>query len=135
MRGRKPSPTGLKLLKGERKSRINRNEPEPPPGDVNRPTFVKGYRPKKLWDYYASKLELLGVLKSTDVDMFGGWCCLPRHLTFSGRPELHSITGKHLINWNLFFNFIEIYPTSCHEIPPFRPATRHRRMSSNPLPR
>ena len=76
MTGRKPTPTALKLLKGNPGKRpLPENEPDPR-GEVKKPPFVKGYRPQKLWKQYAPELERLGVLKSTDVDMFGGWCCL-----------------------------------------------------------
>ena len=75
MRGRQSQPTALKLLKGVKNRRINRNEPVPR-GPIRKPAFVKGYRPKLLWKKYAPELTRTGVLKSTDVDMFGAWCCL-----------------------------------------------------------
>ena len=42
---------------------------------TKKPAFVKG-RSAQIWKQYAPELERMGVLKSTDVDMFGGWCCL-----------------------------------------------------------
>ena len=74
MRGRKPKPTALKLITGERESRINRDEPDPQ-GEVKKPAFVK-HGATRIWNQYAPELERIGVLKSTDVDMFGAWCCL-----------------------------------------------------------
>ena len=46
---------------------------------TKKPAFVKG-RSARIWKQYAPELERMGVLKSTDVDMFGAWCCLMAEL-------------------------------------------------------
>ena len=75
MPGRKPTPTALKILKGNPgKRRLPENEPDPH-GEVKKPPFVKG-KAGKLWKLRAPELERLGLLKSVDVEMFGACCCL-----------------------------------------------------------
>ncbi len=75
MVGRQRTPTALKVVKGNPGKRpLPENEPDPR-GEVKKPAFVK-YRATRFWKQFAPELERLGVLKSTDVVMFGVWCCL-----------------------------------------------------------
>ena len=72
---RQRTPTALKIVTGNPGKRpLPQNEPEPR-GEVKKPKFVK-YQATQIWKQYAPELERLGILKSTDVDMFGAWCCL-----------------------------------------------------------
>jgi P27 family predicted phage terminase small subunit len=64
-RGPKPTPTSLKLLKGEKKSRINMNEPKPQPVAPGREKFIKG-EARRMHDKLAPELEEIRVLKITD---------------------------------------------------------------------
>lgn len=77
MRGRFPEPTKLKLLKGTRSSRINKNEPQPksvsaaiPPGWAK---FMSGTA-KRYWGRYAPALSELGVLTEVDLPAFRILC-------------------------------------------------------------
>lgn len=75
MRGRKPTPTHLKLVKGNPgKRKINAKEPVPP-GQVRRPAFLEG-RAAELWDEYAPALVALKVLTPVDAHTFAAWCAL-----------------------------------------------------------
>ena len=66
MRGRKPTPTNLKLLKGEtRPSRINKNEPKPKPLAPAAAAWLSADA-RKLRKGLAPKLEALGILTEAD---------------------------------------------------------------------
>lgn len=68
-----PAPTALKLIKGERESRINRNEPVardiPPecPGDVS-PAV------RAIWDYTVAELTAMHIACSADRDALMCYC-------------------------------------------------------------
>ena len=64
----------LKVIKGVRPGRINRNEPKPS-GRVQKPRFLKG-RGADLWRQYAPGLVQTGVMKASDVHMFAILCSL-----------------------------------------------------------
>ena len=75
-KGRKPLPTAIKLLEGDRgKGRrpINENEPVPPAGGVKCPTWLLP-EAKKEWKRLASPLEAMGVLTMADLTAFAGYC-------------------------------------------------------------
>ena len=75
-KGRKPLPTAIKLLEGDRgKGRrpINENEPVPPAGGVKCPTWLLP-EAKKEWKRLASSLEAMGVLTMADLTAFAGYC-------------------------------------------------------------
>lgn len=75
MRGRKPTPTHLKILRGNPGKRpLPKNEIQPG-GDVVMPRFLKG-RAAKVWGEYAPELIRLKVLTSIDVHTFAIWCAL-----------------------------------------------------------
>ncbi len=66
MKGRKPKPTHLKLLEGEKnKDRINTNEPKPAPIAPGCPKFLKG-EAKRFWYEKKKELEPLGLLTQID---------------------------------------------------------------------
>lgn len=75
-RGRRPLPTALKVLEGDRgKGRrpINENEPVPPRAKIKCPTWLLP-EAKKEWKRLASALEAMGVLTMVDTQAFAGYC-------------------------------------------------------------
>ena len=76
MAGRKPKPTALKVLEGDRgKGRrpINEHEPIPPKGGVKCPSWLLP-EAKKEWKRLAASLEAMGVLTMADLTAFAGYC-------------------------------------------------------------
>jgi P27 family predicted phage terminase small subunit len=73
MRGRKPAPTPLKIMKGEQKSRINMDAPAPPPGRPERP---KDLDPKARaeWDRVIPLLEEMRVISRVDGAALAVYC-------------------------------------------------------------
>jgi P27 family predicted phage terminase small subunit len=75
-RGRKPKPTALKLLEGDRgKGRrpLNKNEPIPPEGAIKCPSWLLP-EAKKEWKRLAPALEAMRVLTVADLSAFEGYC-------------------------------------------------------------
>ena len=73
-RGRKPTPTALKLLEGNPgKRKLNDKEPKP---EKKAPSCPKWLEPeaKKEWRRLAKKMELMGVLTEVDMAAFAGYC-------------------------------------------------------------
>ena len=74
VRGRKPVPTELKVLKGNPGKRpLNKKEPKP---IKKAPLCPKWLDPdaKKEWKRLASKMERLGILTEVDMAAFAGYC-------------------------------------------------------------
>ena len=73
MRGPSPAPTALKLLKGVRPARINKNEPKPPAITGAMP---KGWAlhmsetAKRFWKKNAPALARIGLLTEVDLEAF-----------------------------------------------------------------
>lgn len=72
-RGPAPAPTALRLVRGDRKSRINRAAPIPPPTDPTPPSWL-GRDALAIWKRLAPSLEKSDVLTAWDVDNFAGFC-------------------------------------------------------------
>ena len=75
-RGRKPLPTAIKVLEGDRgKGRrpINQNEPVPPKDAVRCPAWLLP-EAKKEWKRLAPALRAMGVLTMADEKDFAGYC-------------------------------------------------------------
>jgi P27 family predicted phage terminase small subunit len=72
VRGRKPAPTALKLVKGEQKSRINNDEPQPEDGVPQCPSLLPAVR--EVWDYTVAQLRTMRVLTMADRDMLAAYC-------------------------------------------------------------
>ena len=72
-RGVKNAPTHLKVLRGDRESRINREEPIPTEGKVVPPEDM---RPEALeiWNELAPDLEDKGLLTPWDIYIFEAFC-------------------------------------------------------------
>ncbi|WP_340382299.1 phage terminase small subunit P27 family [Streptomyces sp. SS7] len=72
-RGPAPKPTQLRVLHGDRKDRINADEPQPSAGEIAAPDWL-GDRALEVWDAYAPDLEAKRVLTAWDVEAFAAWC-------------------------------------------------------------
>jgi P27 family predicted phage terminase small subunit len=72
-RGRTPTPTKLKLVKGERKDRINTAEPVPATGEIV-PPYKLVRAVQEVWDRLAPDRIRTGVLTVWDVDAFALFC-------------------------------------------------------------
>ncbi|GMU22159.1 MAG: hypothetical protein AMXMBFR13_22470 [Phycisphaerae bacterium] len=74
MRGRKPKPTALKLLTGERRpSRINYDEPRPPASAPPMPSWLPdGAKP--IWKQLVKQLATMGTLSSADEAVMTSYC-------------------------------------------------------------
>lgn len=66
-------PNHLKILSGERESRINRNEPLPTETSVEPPAELSEAA-RKVWDKLAPDLEDKGCLSIWDVPLFAAFC-------------------------------------------------------------
>jgi len=72
-RGPKPAPLQLKVLRGDKECRINRDEPIPPERPVCAPASLSADA-RAVWDYYAPDLIERGCLTVWDVDTFAVYC-------------------------------------------------------------
>lgn len=72
-RGPKGKPTNVRLLHGDRPSRINHHEPQPPAGEVEPPEDISDAA-RQVWDRLAPQLERVGVLTPWDVDSLRVFC-------------------------------------------------------------
>lgn len=73
-RGRKPTPTAIKLLEGNPGKRpLNANEPKP---EKKAPSCPKWLEPeaKKEWRRLAKQMEQIGILTQVDMAAFAGYC-------------------------------------------------------------
>lgn len=71
--GRPAAPTPLKIVRGDRKSRINNTEPQPTEAKVTAPSWLSTPA-KRIWRRLAPDLERRGVLTAWDCDSFAVWC-------------------------------------------------------------
>jgi P27 family predicted phage terminase small subunit len=65
MRGRKPEPTTVKLLRGARMDRVNELEPPPPPGQPEPPEHLDNIA-KAEWTRIAGILSRMGLLSHAE---------------------------------------------------------------------
>lgn len=72
-RGPRPKPTRLKLVQGERKDRINEDEPIPAPGEIVRPSWLNASA-ARVWAALAPDLEAKQLLTPWDVEQFANYC-------------------------------------------------------------
>jgi len=73
-RGRKPKPTGIKLLEGNPGKRpLNLNQPQPVKKAPVCPEWLEG-EAKKEWERLENQLEGLGLLTGADMGAFAGYC-------------------------------------------------------------
>ena len=75
-RGRKPLPTAIKILEGDRgKGRrpLNKDEPKPSQDNIKCPSWLMP-EAKKEWKRLAPSLIAMGALTNHDVSNFAGYC-------------------------------------------------------------
>ena len=83
--GRKPTPTALKLVRGNPGKRaINRNEPKPPPIAPSRPEWLSA-EAKHEWSRLVSKLGRLGLLTEIDRAALAAYCTAWAHMVEAER--------------------------------------------------
>ena len=89
--GKRPAPTVLKLIRGEKKkSRLNQNEPQPKLEAPKCPVFLSSVA-KKEWKRMVAELEPLGLLTKIDCaalagygDAYGRWADASKILQKTG---------------------------------------------------
>jgi P27 family predicted phage terminase small subunit len=72
MRGRKPAPTALKLVRGDHKERINDDEPQPAEGVPTCPSRNPAVR--AVWDYTLAQLLVMRTITMADRDALHAYC-------------------------------------------------------------
>jgi len=72
VRGHQPSPTNLKLLRGDRPSRVNTDEPQPNEGIPECPSTNE--RVRAVWDYTMVQLLAMRTVTMADRDSLHGYC-------------------------------------------------------------
>lgn len=100
MQGRKPIPTKLKLLRGEKnKDRINTNEPDPGPGIPECPQHLDEIA-REEWKRVAPILEKMGTLTRVDRTIFAGYCQLySRWIAIENELKENALlTEKHTVD-------------------------------------
>jgi P27 family predicted phage terminase small subunit len=88
MRGRKPQPTALKILKGTRADRINRNEPKKLDEKPQKSELLDAHGQAE-WDRIVPKLEAMGVLSSIDESSLNQYC-----MTYSRWRKAQIMIGR-----------------------------------------
>lgn len=73
VRGPAGKPTALRVLHGDRKDRINTDEPQPGEGEVLAPDWLSEAA-IEVWDQFAGDLEAKRVLTTWDTETFANWC-------------------------------------------------------------
>lgn len=76
MRGRKPTPTHLRLLQGNPANRpVNANEPRPPrPPDIPPAPSILTPEAREEWNRVAEEVYNLGLLTVVDVQVLAAYC-------------------------------------------------------------
>ena len=72
-RGPAPKPTNLRLLHGDRKSRINDDEPIPAEGLPDCPD-IAAYEVREIWDYTIAQLGVMHLVSPADRDVLLAYC-------------------------------------------------------------
>ncbi len=72
-RGRKPRPTDLKILSGDRADRVNRSEPKPRRSAPVCPDHLDEWG-REAWDRITRQLGELGILSASDSDAIALYC-------------------------------------------------------------
>lgn len=100
-RGPAGKPTALRVLHGDRKDRINTDEPQPSAGEVAPPEWL-GDEALAVWEEYAPDLEAKRVLTAWDVEAFAAWCDAvarrrdaARHVEEEGAVVEHPVFNKN----------------------------------------
>ncbi|WP_329545555.1 phage terminase small subunit P27 family [Streptomyces sp. NBC_01356] len=72
-RGPAGKPTALRVLHGDRKDRINTDEPQPDAGEILPPDWLSEVA-LEVWEQFAGDLEAKRVLTAWDTEAFANWC-------------------------------------------------------------
>jgi P27 family predicted phage terminase small subunit len=72
-RGPAPKPTALRLLHGDRKDRINTDEPPAPDGQPQCPDYASP-EVREIWDYTLKQLAAMGIASPADRDALLCYC-------------------------------------------------------------
>jgi P27 family predicted phage terminase small subunit len=72
-RGPRPKPTNLRVLHGDRKDRINNDEPPAPDGEAVCPAGVAP-AVREVWDYTVAQLAAMGCASPADRDSLLCYC-------------------------------------------------------------
>ena len=89
-RGRKPTPTAIKLLEGNPgKRELNTKEPRPEKKAPRCPTWLEA-EAKKEWRRLVKQMEQLGILTEVDMAAFAGYC-----QTYARWKEAEEFITKH----------------------------------------
>lgn len=73
-RGPAPAPTSLKIVKGEKPSRINRNEPRPDPSETPECPEWLSEEATGVWEALVAPLHAKGLFTPWDVEAFTVFC-------------------------------------------------------------
>ena len=96
-RGRKPLPTAIKILEGDRghgRRPYNKNEPVPPQDNVECPEWLMDDA-KQLWAALSPSLVAMGILTEHDVALFAAGCqAYARYLQAEQNIERYGDTFK-----------------------------------------
>lgn len=90
-RGAPGKPTVLRVLDGDRPSRINRDEPVPAEGGPVEPTIVLSDEARAVWDRLAPDLMAKKVLTAWDADAFTTFCATAA--TYKDASEQLAVEG------------------------------------------
>jgi P27 family predicted phage terminase small subunit len=71
--GPAPTPTHLRIIRGDRKDRINTNEPTPPKTKPKCPKWLSN-EAQKIWKRTSKQLEAMGLLFEADQDILNSYC-------------------------------------------------------------
>lgn len=66
-------PTALRVLHGDRKDRINTDEPQPGAGDIEPPDWLSEDA-LQVWDALVDDLVAKGVMTPWDIEAYANWC-------------------------------------------------------------
>lgn len=72
--GRKPAPKALRILRGDRACRINAEEPEAPPANLEPPAWLGDGVARDKWAELVPLLVTMGVLTDADRDSLSRYC-------------------------------------------------------------
>jgi P27 family predicted phage terminase small subunit len=94
MRGRKPTPTAVKILKGVQNDRINHSEPVPPSGKPEPPALLDKHALEE-WERICALLEGMSVLSLADGPALTLHCeCFSKWLRARAEISKHGLVIK-----------------------------------------
>ncbi len=112
IRGRKPTPTALKVIQGNPGHRpLNKNEPKVEPGIPERPKWLKG-EAKKEWDRVIALFGQTGVITPIDGSMLAVYCCLFAEWVNSIRGKCPPMTASRIAQMRALASSFGLDPSS-----------------------